>query len=181
MAGTAEVLRLIARHPGVHFPVLIPNVRGLTDLLSLPHLSSEDAPNKPNTPSPLTDEIAVFTSASDAFSLSNTNTTVAQSLSNISSVISALHTHPSVQSSDPSLGPRIRVRGYISAVIQDPVSGSLVDPRAVRDVAEELLDMGCYEVSLGDTSGVGTPGSVRKMLERVISRVEVNKLAVSYH
>ena len=162
MAGTAEVISQMERRPGVHYPVLIPNLRGLDDLLAL--LSSSSSQPEP----PPTNEIAVFTAATDAFCQANTNCSISESLSRLASVTSkALRS-----------GRGLRVRGYVSVVITCPYSGR-VDFKTVRDVTKELLDMGCYEVSLGDTTGTGTPGSVLEMLDVVTGKVPVNKLAVS--
>lgn len=158
MAGTAEVLKHMEKLPGVHYPVLVPNKRGLDDLLAL--LSSH--PSKP----PLTDEIAVFAAATDAFSKANTNCTIAESLERLAVVAEHATAHG------------LRVRGYVSVVITCPYSGR-TDYKVVRDVSKALIDMGCYEVSLGDTNGTGTPGSVSEMLGVVMSAVTVDKLAVS--
>lgn len=153
MAGTADVLKQIARsRPNVHYPVLVPNQRGLQDLLDLP----------PN----LTDEIAVFTSATDAFNRANLNCTVAESLEKLSTVVATARDRG------------LRVRGYVSVVIVCPYSGK-VDYKRVREVATALADMGCYEVSLGDTVGRGRPHEVAEMLEEVKLGVPVHKLAVS--
>jgi hydroxymethylglutaryl-CoA lyase len=147
------------RLPGAHYPVLVPNQKGLDNLLSL--LSSQTSPSPP-----LTDEIAIFTAATDAFTQANLNTTTAISLSRLAPVA---HT---------ALSRGLRVRGYVSVVIACPYTGQ-VDYKRVRDVAKELIDMGCYEVSLGDTVGMGTPATVSEMIEEVKKAVPVEKLAVS--
>jgi len=137
MAGTAEVISQMNRIPGVRYPVLVPNMKGLETLLTL--LSSH-----PSTPTsqPLTDEIAIFTAASDGFNKANTNSTVSESLARLAPVVQR------------ALENGLRVRGYVSTVITCPYDGD-VEPRRVRDVARELVEMGCYEVSLGDTVGLG--------------------------
>ena len=160
MAGTPEVITQMEHLPGVRYPVLVPNVKGLEHLLTV--LSEH-----PSSLPPPTDEIAVFVAATDAFSKANTNCTVAESLQRTSEVVSL------------ALEKGLRVRGYISVVIACPYSGQ-VDYRKVRDLTKQLLDMGCYEVSLGDTTGVGNPHSVSEMLTTVISANPVEKLAVSH-
>ncbi|KAL0946264.1 hypothetical protein HGRIS_012519 [Hohenbuehelia grisea] len=154
MAGTPEVLSSIKPHPGAHYPVLVPNQKGLDNLLSL--LASSPK---------LTDEIAIFTAATDAFTKANLNTTTAESLARLAPVAEAARKHG------------LRVRGYVSVVIACPYTG-FVDYKRVREVAKELVDMGCYEVSLGDTVGMGTPAQVGEMIEEVKKSVSVEKLAV---
>jgi hydroxymethylglutaryl-CoA lyase len=155
MAGTPEVLNGIKHLPNVHYPVLVPNKKGLDNLFSL--LSSDRK---------LTDEISIFTAATDAFNLANTNTTIAESLARLAPVARA------------AIDRGLRVRGYVSVVITCPYSGK-VDYRKVREVAKELIDMGCYEVSLGDTVGMATPEEVAEMLEEVKKSVPAHMLAVS--
>ncbi|KAF8157386.1 hypothetical protein BJ912DRAFT_1026995 [Pholiota molesta] len=128
MAGTADVLKGIAQRAGVHYAVLVPNARGLTDLLAL--LSASD-----RSP-PLTDEISVFVAATDAFSRANLNCSVAESLARTAPVVRAARAQG------------LRVRGYVSVVVACPYAGR-VAPARVREVARELREMGCYEVSLG--------------------------------
>ncbi|KAF7978561.1 hypothetical protein HWV62_45484 [Athelia sp. TMB] len=161
MGGTAEVITHMERLPGVHYPVLVPNARGLTDLTTL--LASASSSQTPPT-----DEIAIFTAATDAFCNANINTTVAGSLERLAPVAAA------------ALARGLRVRGYVSVCITCPYSGR-VDARRVREVAEALVAMGCYEVSLGDTTGAGTPASVRALLEEVTKSVPVEKLAGHFH
>jgi hydroxymethylglutaryl-CoA lyase len=161
MAGTAEVISQMERLPGISYPVLVPNQKGLDNLLNL--LSSY-VPSNPSQPPP-TNEISIFTGATDAFTLANTNTTTADSLATLAQVTRR------------AMSAGLRVRGYISVVITCPYSGK-VDYGRVREVAKELIDMGCYEVSLGDTTGSGTPTSISEMLEEVKKSVQVDKLAV---
>jgi hydroxymethylglutaryl-CoA lyase len=155
MAGTAEVVTSMDKLPGVTYQVLVPNEKYVEKVLSL--LASH--PDKP----PI-DEIAVFTAATDAFSLANTNVTVADSLKRLTRVVRG------------ALDKGIRVRGYVSVVITCPYSGK-VDYKSVRDVTKELLDMGCYEVSLGDTTGTGNPTSVSEMLDITLGANPAEKLA----
>ncbi|EJD02005.1 aldolase [Fomitiporia mediterranea MF3/22] len=162
MAGTADVLSQMERLPGVHYPVLVPNTRGLDDLLRL--LAS---PSKPDT-LPRVNEIAVFSAATDAFSRANTNCTVKESLERLAPVV------------ERAAAAGLRVRGYVSVVITCPYSGR-ADYKRVRDVSRALLDMGCYEVSLGDTTGTGTPASVLDMLSVVSSTIPVRNLAGHFH
>jgi hydroxymethylglutaryl-CoA lyase len=155
MAGTAEIVTSMEKLPGVTYQVLVPNEKGLEKVAHL--LATR--PGKP----PI-DEIAVFTAATDAFSLANTNVTVAESLKRLARVVQG------------ALDKGIRVRGYVSVVIACPYSGK-VDYKNVRDVTKELLDMGCYEVSLGDTTGMGNPTSVSEMLNVTLGANPVEKLA----
>ncbi|KAF9012018.1 hypothetical protein BDQ17DRAFT_1345307 [Cyathus striatus] len=161
MAGTAEVLKCIKRIPGAHYPVLVPNKRGLDDLLELLDEYRDASP-------PLTDEIAIFTAATDAFTRANLNCTISESLERLSSVAKSARDRG------------IRVRGYVSVVIKCPYTGQ-VDYTKVRDVARELVEMGCYEVSLGDTVGQGRPHEVAEMLEEVKKSVNVRMLAGHFH
>ncbi|KAF5348804.1 hypothetical protein D9756_009873 [Leucocoprinus leucothites] len=162
MAGTADVLKQKTTAPGVHYAVLVPNHRGLDDLLSL--LSSSSQPQSP----PLTDEISIFTAATDAFTRANLNCSTSESLSRLSPVART------------ALDNNLRVRGYVSVVIACPYTGK-VDYKRVREVAKELLEMGCYEVSLGDTVGQGTPFEIQEMIEEVSKDIPVSKLAGHFH
>jgi hydroxymethylglutaryl-CoA lyase len=166
MAGTADVISQMERLPGVHYPVLVPNQKGLDNLLNLLSTYRPALSNSQPQPPPPTDEIAIFTAATDAFTQANTNTTIAASLERLAPVARA------------ALDKGLRVRGYVSVVITCPYSGQ-VDYKKVREVAEALIGMGCYEVSLGDTVGTGTPAAVSEMLEEVKKGVPVEKLAVS--
>ena len=165
MAGTSEVLRGIERldtSDDVHYPVLVPNQRGLQTLLEL----LEKCPARAFQP-PLTDEIAVFTATTDSFAQKNLNCTVAESLKKLESVTRT------------ALDNGLRVRGYLSMVIVCPFEGK-TDPKRVREVTKALMDMGCYEVSLGDTVGRGRPHEVAEMLEEVKKDIYVNNLAVGF-
>ncbi|EGN92166.1 hypothetical protein SERLA73DRAFT_191502 [Serpula lacrymans var. lacrymans S7.3] len=164
MAGTAEVISQMERLPDNHYAVLVPNQKGLDNLFTLldSYTPSSSQPNPP------VNEIAIFTAASDAFSRANTNISIADSLTRFVPVVRA------------ALERNLRVRGYISTVISCPFSGQ-VDYKQVRDIAKELMDMGCYEVSLGDTVGTGTPASVAEMVEEVKKSVPVENLAGHFH
>jgi hydroxymethylglutaryl-CoA lyase len=162
MAGTPEVLSLIDPFPKTNYSVLVPNQKGLDLLLDI--LSPSTSPDSAAKPPPPVTEVAIFTSATDAFSLANTNVSISDSLTRLAPVARA------------ALDAGLRVRGYVSVVVTCPYSGR-VDPRRVRDVSRELMQMGCYEVSLGDTTGAGTPASVRAMLDEVAKEVDVGILA----
>ncbi|KAF8707162.1 hypothetical protein HU200_030405 [Digitaria exilis] len=151
LADAKEVLKGIHQVPDVRYPVLTPNLRGFEAAVA--------AGAK---------EIAVFASASESFSKSNINCTIEESLVRYRGVTAAAKKHG------------LLIRGYVSCVIGCPVEGA-IDPSKVAYVAKELYDMGCSEISLGDTIGVGTPGSVVDMLEAVISSVPVDKIAVHFH
>ena len=151
MADTAEVLARLRRTPGVSYPVLVPNLKGLEDALQSG-----------------VEEIAVFAAASETFSHRNINASIAESLTRFRVV------------AERALAHRLRVRGYVSCVLGCPYEGS-VDPAAVARVAGELYEMGCYEVSLGDTIGTGTPLKAQGMLNAVAGRVPVPQLAVHFH
>ncbi|KAJ7628799.1 hypothetical protein FB45DRAFT_834776 [Roridomyces roridus] len=163
MAGTAEVLTQMERLPGVHYPVLVPNQRGLDGVTSLLATQPTDS-----TAPPFTDEISIFTAATDAFTRANLNTTIADSLTRLEPVTRG------------ALDQGLRVRGYVSVVIACPYTGQ-VDYVRVREVAKALVDMGCYEVSLGDTVGMGTPAQIAEMLEEVKKDVDVSLLAGHFH
>jgi hydroxymethylglutaryl-CoA lyase len=166
MAGTAEVLALIDSFPKTGYSVLVPNQKGLEDLLEI--LSPSTSSNSHAKPPPPVTEVAVFTSATDAFSLANTNISVSGSLERLAPVARR------------ALDAGLKVRGYVSVIVTCPFSGR-VDPRRVRDVSRELVQMGCYEVSLGDTTGAGTPASIRGVLEEVAKEVDVGILAGHFH
>src|SRR3990172_7314431 len=151
MADHGEVLERIRRKPGVSYPVLTPNLKGF-----------EAARAAGAT------EVAIFGAASEAFSRKNINCSIAESLERFRPVV------------DAAIAANIRVRGYISCVIGCPYEGD-VKPQKVAEVADALYDMGCYEVSLGDTIGVGTPGKTHAMIEACATRVPVDKLAGHYH
>ena len=151
MAGSAEVLAGIARAEGVRYAALTPNMRGYEDALAAG-----------------ADEIAVFGSASEGFSRANSNATIEESLERFAPVIAAARAID------------LPVRGYVSCVIECPYDGP-VAPAQVAAVADRLFAMGCYEISLGDTIGAGTPGSIARMLMAVRDAVPVGRLAGHYH
>jgi len=113
-------------------------------------------------------EVAVFSAASEGFSKKNTNCTIAESIERFAPIL------------ESSKKDNIKVRGYISVVIACPYDGP-TNPKVVSDLAKILLDMGCYEISLGDTIGVGTPYTIAKMVEEVLKYVPAEKLALHCH
>ncbi|KAF5372555.1 hypothetical protein D9758_005189 [Tetrapyrgos nigripes] len=169
MAGTAEVITRMTRLPDVHYAVLVPNQKGLDNLNTLlsTYNASSSTSDAETTPPP-SDEISIFTAATDAFTKANLNTSIAESLSRLRSVARA------------ALDRGLRVRGYVSVAVACPYLGQ-VDYTKVREVANELREMGCYEVSLGDTVGQGTPAQVAEMLEEVKKSVPVEMLAGHFH
>ena len=151
MADHTEVLERIRRKPGVSYPVLTPNLKGF-----------EAARAAGAT------EVAIFGAASEAFSRRNINCSIAESLERFRPVAEAAKNN------------NVRVRGYVSCVLGCPYEGE-VSPERVADVTAALYTMGCYEVSLGDTIGVGTPGKTKAMLEACARRVPIDRLAGHYH
>jgi isopropylmalate/homocitrate/citramalate synthase len=151
MADSADVLKGIRRRPGVSYPVLVPNMKGFESAVEAG-----------------VDEIAIFGAASETFSRKNINCSIAESLERFAPVAQAAR------------AKGMRVRGYISCVAGCPYEGA-VAPAAVAAVAKALDAMGCYEISLGDTIGVGTPGKVRAMIDAVAREVPIGRLAVHLH
>ncbi|KAH9372331.1 hypothetical protein HPB48_015981 [Haemaphysalis longicornis] len=151
MADHTEVLKGIERQNGVQYPVLVPNMRGFKEALA--------AGAK---------EIAVFGAASETFSRKNINCSIEESLERFRDVIEAAKAND------------IKVRGYVSCVAGCPYEGA-VSPELVARVAGALYRAGCYEISLGDTIGVGTPGTMRPMLQAVLKEVPASALAVHCH
>jgi hydroxymethylglutaryl-CoA lyase len=151
MADHTEVLERIRKKPGVSYPVLTPNLKGF-----------EAARAAGAT------EVAVFAAASEAFSKKNINCSIAESLERFKPVM------------DAARSSKVKVRGYVSCVLGCPYEGE-IQPEKVAQVADALYQMGCYEVSLGDTIGTGTPGKTKAMLEACAARVPLDKLAGHYH
>lgn len=151
LADAKDVMEAILDIQDARFPVLTPNLKGFEAAIA--------AGAK---------EVAIFASASESFSKSNINCTIEESLARYSDVASA------------AKNSSIPVRGYISCVVGCPVEGK-VSPSQVAFVAKELYNLGCYEISLGDTIGVGTPGTVIPMLEAVVDVIPIENLAVHFH
>jgi hydroxymethylglutaryl-CoA lyase len=151
LADAEEVYAGIQRKPGVAYPVLVPNEKGMERAL--------DAG---------VTEIAVFTAASETFNRKNINASIAESIERFKPVMVLAAKH------------KVRVRGYISTVIGCPYEGA-IRPEAVAKVAKELVGIGCYEISLGDTIGVGTPVKAQAMLGAAAAEVPMPRLAVHFH
>ncbi|ALR18493.1 hydroxymethylglutaryl-CoA lyase [Vibrio natriegens] len=151
MADSKAVMQAISRRSDITYSALVPNVRGFEQAL-------EAGAN----------QIAIFTSCSEGFCEHNINCSIAESLSRFESVMEQAAKH------------NIPVRGYLSCVIDCPYDGATA-PKQVRNVATNLIDMGCYEVSLGDTIGTGTPNRVEAMLQSVLKNIPSQKLAVHFH
>ena len=151
MADTGEVMERIQRREGVTYPVLVPNMKGLEAAIAAGET-----------------EIAGFAAASETFSQKSTYCSIAQSLERQETVCRA------------ALDAGLRVRGYISVVLGCPYEGE-VPPEQVAEVARSLFGMGCYEISLGDTVGMGTPAKTRRMIEAVGAHVPVEKLGGHFH
>ena len=151
MADSEAVFAGLQRRPGVRYTALTPNLQGFERALAAG-----------------ADEVAIFAAASEAFSQKNINCSIAQSLQRFEQVMAAA-------------GERgVPVRGYVSCVLGCPYEGE-VAPTAVAAVSAELLAMGCYEVSLGDTIGTGTAGSMARLLETLLAQFTPQQLAVHCH
>lgn len=151
MADAARVMSLIQPLPTVSYPVLVPNLRGFEAALA--------AGAK---------QVSVFSAASETFSQKNTQCSISESLARCQAVVNAAKAH------------QIKVRGYVSCVLGCPYEGDIA-PLAVAEVARALFDMGCYEISLGDTIGTGTPEKTKTMIEAVARWVPLKKLAGHFH
>ena len=151
MADTSEVVAGISRLDGVRYAALTPNMQGFEAAMTAG-----------------VNEVVVFAAATEAFSQKNINCSIRESLDRFRPVCEAAQ------------AAKIPVRGYISCVLGCPYEG-VVDPKAVGGVAGTLMDMGCYEISLGDTIGVGTPADVRALIAAVAEVVAAEKLAVHFH
>src|SRR5258708_12754012 len=151
MADTAEVYRNIPKDPGVEYPVLVPNIKGLERAIEARVTS-----------------IAIFTAASDTFNQRNINMTIDESLANYVPVAARAREEG------------IRVRGYVSTAFGCPYEGE-VAPEKVLEVVARLLDLGCYEVSVGDTIGVGTPMQVQGVIGILLQVVPPTPLPIHFH
>ena len=153
MADGADVLAqvLASPAPGVDYPVLTPNLKGFGAALAAGAR-----------------EVAVFAAASETFSQKNINCSIAESFARFEPVLAAAH------------AAGVRVRGYVSCVVGCPYEGVVV-PARVAEIAARLLAMGCYEVSLGDTIGVGNPASIERMFAAVLEQIPVARVAGHFH
>jgi hydroxymethylglutaryl-CoA lyase len=151
LADAEEVLTRITRKEGVVYPVLVPNMAGLERALGVG-----------------AEEVAVFTAVSETFSQKNTNCSIAESIARFKPVITHAHSES------------LRVRAYISCVLGCPYEGA-IDAARVAELAHQLYELGCYEISLGDTIGVGTPRQAVAMAASVAAFVPIEHLAVHFH
>lgn len=151
MADHRDVMTGIRRRPGVMYSALTPNLKGLEAALECG-----------------VEEVAVFAAASEAFSQKNINCSIAESLERFAPVI------------ERARESNVPVRGYVSCVLGCPYEGE-VAPAKVAEVSKALYEMGCYEVSLGDTIGVGTPLKAKRLIDAVSRDIPMNKLAAHFH
>jgi len=151
MGDNAAVLQGIKKQSATVYPVLTPNLQGFDTAVQAGAT-----------------EVAIFGAASESFSRKNINCSIAESLKRFEPVVSA------------ASALEIKVRGYVSCVVGCPYEGA-IDPQKTAEVAKILYDMGCYEVSLGDTIGVGNPASINRMIEACAKQVPIEKLAGHYH
>jgi hydroxymethylglutaryl-CoA lyase len=151
MASSGEVFQTIRKRSHVSYPMLVPNMKGL-------ELALEAGVS----------EIAIFAAASEAFTQKNINCSIEQSIERYQQVV------------QKAQAENIKIRGYISCVLGCPYEGK-VSNDVVTDIALRLQDLGCYEISLGDTIGVGTPASALCMIETVAQKIEIGQLAVHFH
>ncbi|XP_030411493.1 3-hydroxymethyl-3-methylglutaryl-CoA lyase, cytoplasmic isoform X2 [Gopherus evgoodei] len=151
MADHTEVMRRIERHPGVQYPVLTPNLQGFHSAIAAGAT-----------------EVSVFGAASESFNKMNINCSIEESIEKFEEVTKLAR------------NMNIPVRGYVSCALGCPYEGNII-PAKVVEVSKQLYSMGCYEISLGDTIGVGTPGSMKRMLEAVMKEIPVSALAVLFH
>lgn len=151
MGDATEVLTGIRRRPGVRYPVLTPNLKGLERAIEAG-----------------ADEVAIFAAASETFSRRNTNASIDESFERFAPML------------ERAQGAGVAVRGYVSCALGCPYEGAVPTQR-VAEVAERLLQLGCFEISLGDTIGCGTPVEARRMVTAVAERVPPEQLALHFH
>ena len=151
MAASDEVYKAIRKREGVSYPVLVPNMRGLESALQAG-----------------AEEIAIFAAASESFTRKNINATIDESLARYADVVRT------------ALNKGLKIRGYVSCALGCPYEGEIA-PESVAKVAGKLYGMGCYEISLGDTIGVGTPLKAGIMVRAVSQHVPIERLAAHFH
>jgi hydroxymethylglutaryl-CoA lyase len=151
MADSGEIFSAIKRQPGVTYAALIPNLQGFERAIAVN-----------------ANEVAIFAAASEEFSQKNINCSIAESIQRFEQLMQA------------AKEKHIPVRGYISCVAGCPYSGK-VEPTQVAKIAQDLLALGCYEISLGDTIGVGTAGEIKRLIEIIQKDIPAEKLAVHMH
>ena len=151
MGDNSAVMQGIQRNPSTIYTALTPNLQGFDGAVQAG-----------------ANEVAIFGAASESFSLKNINCSIAESLKRFEPIVSA------------ASALEIPVRGYVSCVVGCPYEGA-IDPQKTAEVAKILFDMGCYEVSLGDTIGVGNPATIQRMIEACAKQIPISKLAGHYH
>lgn len=151
MASSSEVFKGVQKREDVSYPMLVPNMKGLEAAI--------DAG---------VEEIAIFAAATDSFSQKNINCSIDESIERFKLVV------------DRAIAQNMKVRGYISCVLGCPYEGE-VSMAVVAGIAKTMMNQGCYEISLGDTIGVGTPGKAQAMVDQVSKVVPINQLAVHFH
>lgn len=151
MADSQQLFQQLTRHVGVTYSALTPNMQGLQSALNAK-----------------VDEVAIFGAASESFSMRNINCSIAESLLRFEPLI------------EQAAANGLKVRGYVSCVLGCPYEGEIA-PEKVLQVTQQMLAMGCYEVSLGDTVGVGTPLKTEKLLNTLLQHISADKLAVHFH
>ncbi len=151
MAGSAEVFKGIKQKANTNYPVLVPNLKGLEGALESG-----------------VKEVAVFAAASESFTQKNINCTIEESINRYTEVI------------EKSLENGLKVRGYVSCTLGCPYEGEIATEK-VAEVSKRLSDLGCYEISLGDTIGTGTPIKAQQMIETVAKQVPIQQLAAHFH
>lgn len=155
MAGTEDIFKALNASPNkskATFSALTPNTKGVEAAIAVG-----------------VKEIAVFAAATESFSQTNINCSIEESIRRFEDATKL------------ALRNNIKVRGYVSCVLGCPYEGMNVAPEKVLEVSQRLLDLGCYEISLGDTIGVGTPGSTSKLLETIVPKISADKIAVHFH
>ncbi|XP_021196164.3 hydroxymethylglutaryl-CoA lyase, mitochondrial [Helicoverpa armigera] len=151
MSDGVDVMKNLPRAPGVNYPVLVPNLKGY------------DTARQCNV-----EEVAIFPAGSEGFSQKNLNCSVEEGLKRFKLV------------ADQAVKDGLRVRGYVSCVVGCPYDGP-IHPKGIAKITEQLFEMGCYEVSLGDTIGVGTAGSVQRLMREVLTVAKPEQLALHFH
>jgi len=151
MAGSGDVFKGIKQKAGVSYPVLVPNLKGLESAIESG-----------------VEEIAIFAAASESFTQKNINCSIEESINRYTDVI------------EKSLTEGLKVRGYVSCTLGCPYEGEIASEK-VAEVAKRLSDLGCYEISLGDTIGTGTPIKAQEMVEVVAKHVPIEQLAAHFH
>ena len=152
MQDSAAVLQQIRRRPDVVYSALTPNLKGVSAALAAG-----------------VNEVAIFIAATESFSQKNTNCSIDEAIARAMPVIAMAQSNS------------VRVRGYISCVLGCPFEGRYIDPEKVAMLTERLIDMGCFEVSMGDTIGTGTPNKAQYLIDVITQRVNVNQLAAHFH